>query len=91
MQGEKRVGGVKTSRIISPFIEKVADTVLDRRPKNRWKTALLMFGSAVVGASAVALWNRRTVAQLQAQAPAREEGVGTFPRRTGTRMEEEIF
>ena len=35
-----------------------------------WKTALLMGGSALLGATALALWNRRTLAKLQAESPA---------------------
>ncbi len=33
-----------------------------------WKTALLLGGSVLLGAAAMALWNRRTLAKLQEQA-----------------------
>ncbi len=39
-------------------------------PAATWKTALLVCGSALLGATAVALWNRRTLAKIQAQSPA---------------------
>ena len=35
-----------------------------------WKTALLVCGSALLGATAVALWNRRVLTKIQSQAPA---------------------
>ena len=38
--------------------------------KSTWKTALLVGGSALLGATALALWNRRTLAKLQAESPA---------------------
>jgi LPXTG-motif cell wall-anchored protein len=30
-----------------------------------WSTALLMVGSALVGATAVAVWNRRTITEMR--------------------------
>lgn len=39
-------------------------------PAATWKTALLVCGSALLGATAVALWNRRMVTKLQQQSPA---------------------
>lgn len=73
------------------FVNRVADAVQGNRPKKRWQTAFLMFGSALLGASAVALWNRRVVAELQSQAPAREAGSSSGVQRVDGRMEEEIF
>ncbi len=35
----------------------------------RWSTAFLMVGSALLGATAVAFWNRRTIANLRTQFP----------------------
>lgn len=38
------------------------------KPRHRrWKTALLVLGSATFGGIAFALWNRRELAQMQAQ------------------------
>jgi len=36
-------------------------------PASRWSTALLMMSSALLGATAVAVWNRRTITQLRNQ------------------------
>ena len=60
--------------------------------KRRWSTAFLMIGSALVGATAVAFWNRRTIAHLQDQFHLRDP----FPVESefvvpATRSEEEIF
>jgi hypothetical protein len=35
--------------------------------RGRWSTAFLMAGSAILGATAVAFWNRRTIANMRAQ------------------------
>ncbi len=35
--------------------------------RGRWSTAFLMAGSAVLGATAVAFWNRRAIANMRAQ------------------------
>jgi hypothetical protein len=35
--------------------------------KGRWSTAFLMAGSALLGATAVAFWNRRTIANMRVQ------------------------
>lgn len=35
----------------------------------RWSTAFLIVGSALLGATAVAFWNRRTIANLRTQFP----------------------
>ena len=40
---------------------------------HRWSTTFLMAGSALVGATAIALWNRRTISHLR----TRIEGEGT--------------
>jgi|GEM_PF-6652683 len=37
------------------------------REELRWSTALLMVGSALLGATAIAFWNRRTIADLRDQ------------------------
>ncbi len=39
-------------------------------PQNRWTAALLLAGSAVMGATALALWNRRTILSMRAQIDA---------------------
>ena len=35
--------------------------------RGRWSTAFLIAGSAILGATAVALWNRRTIANMRVQ------------------------
>lgn len=35
--------------------------------RGRWSTAFLMAGSAILGATAVAFWNRRTIAKMRVQ------------------------
>jgi hypothetical protein len=34
---------------------------------SRWSTAFLMVGSALLGATAIAFWNRRTIANMRSQ------------------------
>ena len=41
-----------------------AETIPSR---GRWSTAFLMAGSALLGATAVAFWNRRTIANMRVQ------------------------
>ncbi len=41
--------------------------------RGRWSTGFLMVGSALVGATALALWNRRTIATMRAQIQATSE------------------
>jgi hypothetical protein len=54
--------------------------------RGRWSTAFLMVGSALLGATAVAFWNRRTIANMRIQILA--ETVKPQPR---ANMDEEIF
>ncbi len=54
--------------------------------QGRWSTAFLMVGSALLGATAVAFWNRRTIANLRVQFLA--EAAKPQPR---ANMNEEIF
>jgi hypothetical protein len=35
--------------------------------RGRWSTAFLIAGSAILGATAVAIWNRRTIANMRTQ------------------------
>jgi hypothetical protein len=39
-------------------------------PQSRWTAALFLAGSAVMGATALALWNRRTIISMRAQIEA---------------------
>jgi hypothetical protein len=39
-------------------------------PRSRWTAAFLLAGSAVMGATALALWNRRTIISMRAQIDA---------------------
>ncbi len=41
--------------------------------RERWSTAFLIVGSALFGATALALWNRRTIANMRAQIQAQPE------------------
>ena len=54
--------------------------------RGRWSTAFLMAGSALLGATAVAFWNRRTIANMRVQILA--EAAKPQPR---VNMDEEIF
>jgi hypothetical protein len=54
--------------------------------RGRWSTAFLMAGSALLGATAVAFWNRRTLANMRIQILA--EAAKPQPR---VNMNEEIF
>lgn len=38
--------------------------------RNRWSTTFLVVGSALLGATAIAFWNRRTIAGMRAQMEA---------------------
>lgn len=42
-----------------------ANPASDQRTGSAWSTALLMIGSALVGATAVAVWNRSTIAEMR--------------------------
>jgi hypothetical protein len=54
--------------------------------RGRWSTAFLMAGSALLGATAVAFWNRRTIANMRVQFLA--EAAKPQPR---VNTDEEIF
>lgn len=41
--------------------------------RGRWSTAFLIAASAIVGATAVAFWNRRTIANMRVQFLAESE------------------
>ncbi len=51
-----------------------------------WSTAFLMAGSALMGATALALWNRRTIATMRKQIRTGEDAKGP-----ASMSEEEIF
>ena len=73
----KRDTGAPKGLAIAPAIEAVAG-------RGRWSTAFLMAGSALVGATAVAFWNRRTLAKMRVQILAEKPQ----PR---ANLDEEIF
>ncbi len=54
--------------------------------RGRWSTAFLMAGSAILGATAVAFWNRRTIANMRTQFLAESAQV-----RPQVQTDEEIF
>lgn len=56
-------------------------------PRRRWSTAFLIAGSALFGATAIALWNRRTIAHMRAEFQA--EG-RVRPRTAAETGEDEI-
>jgi hypothetical protein len=41
--------------------------------KNFWRKGLLLATSAALGGIAVAIWNRRTLAQIRQQVPPKKE------------------
>ena len=43
------------------------------RPKSLWRQGLLLATSAALGGIAVAVWNRRTLAQMRQTPPAEDE------------------
>lgn len=58
--------------------------------RSRWSTAFLMAGSALMGATALALWNRRTITSMRAQIEAMS-AVRELPAAAVLTVEEEIF
>jgi hypothetical protein len=42
-----------------------ASTAPEKSAGSAWSTGLLMIGSALVGATAVAVWNRRTITEMR--------------------------
>ncbi|MHB8303479.1 MAG: hypothetical protein ACYDC6_11670 [Acidobacteriaceae bacterium] len=87
---------------LSPLSEELVP--LEETRGSRWSTVLLMVGAALVGASAVAIWNRRTIAGLKSQfdtdvqllIETRRDGpVATEPTATGSSRDaqtaDEIF
>ncbi len=60
---------------------------VERPPsRGRWSTAFLMVGSALLGATAVAFWNRRTIANMRVQILAQ-----AAKPHSRANMDEEIF
>jgi hypothetical protein len=56
------------------------------QPRGRWSTTFLMAGSALLGATAIAFWNRRTIASMRAQIQS-----GSQTARLTKPSDEEIF
>jgi hypothetical protein len=54
--------------------------------RGRWSTAFLIVGSALVGATALAFWNRRTIANMRAQIQEQSDMITTTAP-----IDEEIF
>jgi hypothetical protein len=54
--------------------------------RGRWSTAFLMAGSALLGATAVTFWNRRTIANMRVQILAE-----AAKPQTRVNLDEEIF
>jgi hypothetical protein len=54
---------------------KPGPVLVDDAPEHKsfWRTGLLLATSAALGGIAVAIWNRRTLAQIRQQTDAREE------------------
>lgn len=55
--------------------------------RRRWSTAFLIAGSALFGATAIALWNRRTLAHMRAEFHAMRQ---TRPRTAAEIAEDEV-
>jgi hypothetical protein len=89
MQDGKRKEIMKLSRKQdTQDCEEIAETLPKEAGagRGRWSTAFLMAGSALLGATAVAFWNRRTIANMRVQFLAESEK--PQPR---ANMNEEIF
>jgi hypothetical protein len=70
MKNRKRKGIMKLSRKqVTQDREEMPESLPQAAvPKRgRWSTAFLMAGSALLGATAVAFWNRRTIANMRVQ------------------------
>jgi hypothetical protein len=54
---------------------KLREPVVPNIDKSRripsWRTLLMLAGSALLGGTAVALWNRRALSEIQGHSPAR--------------------
>lgn len=50
---------------VREFEGTAASTVPEKNVGSAWSTGLLMIGSALVGATAVAVWNRRTITEMR--------------------------
>jgi hypothetical protein len=59
---------------LRPFAsEKTETTDASPRPKSLWRRGLLVATSAALGGIAVAIWNRRTLAQMRQLPPSEDE------------------
>ena len=54
--------------------------------RSRWSTAFLVVGSALLGATAIAFWNRRTIANMRSHIQS-----GIVPTTPPRHTDEEIF
>lgn len=54
--------------------------------RGRWSTTFLIIGSALAGATALAFWNRRTIANMRAQIQEQSELTGSI-----SAIDEEIY
>jgi hypothetical protein len=54
--------------------------------RGRWSTTFLIVGSALMGATALALWNRRTIETMRAQIEAQSKLIVT-----AVSIDEEIY
>lgn len=59
---------------------------LPARGRERWSTTFLIVGSALFGATALALWNRRTIANLRSQIESR-----SIPASAEKNQDQEIY
>ena len=58
--------------------------------RGRWSTGFLVVGSALLGATAVAFWNRGTIARLRKYLPSEAE-YGSLPASRPVKHDEDIF
>jgi hypothetical protein len=53
--------------------EPIAPNIDKPRRTPGWRTLLMLAGSALLGGTAVALWNRRALSEIQGHSPARSQ------------------
>jgi hypothetical protein len=59
--------------VLAPPDEPPNDSFSEPERQSFWRSGLLIATSAALGGIAVAIWNRRTLAQMRQQTPSRDE------------------
>lgn len=75
--------------IVEPAIseEQFVENAAAGPGRGRWSTAFLIVGSALMGATALALWNRRTITNLRTEIDAMSASAAN----SFSKKDEEIF